>query len=298
MALVRQHSTLITVEDADVSIDAEAAAGLPSQKGSIELAVIGFANFMSGSYQQLSSDVQDITSTVSINSAQVKKASFALLTEAPSDAGITFTSYGKAVKNTGDKLVIQSKSALNKDNNNTAISVVNPAQDWFANLRVWAGTDTNIIHNGSNVKNGQGIGAVLVQAAGAALFKSLGKNAAINNENSVESKQSKLSSDIANAIQESAKDYTDSAMFKRYLDSGRYYDDNADVGSSHAYNFNNANLDFVVQLQGSLSDSSTNAALSATAITRILGNSDNTKVLSNSTYKMNIFVRLQQRDDL
>ena len=87
-------------------------------------------------------------------------------------------------------------------------------------------------------------------------------------------------------------------MFKRYLDSGRYYDDNADVGSSHAYNFNNANLDFVVQLQGSLSDSSTNAALSAAAITRILGNSDNTKVLSNSTYKMNIFVRLQQRDDL
>jgi hypothetical protein len=145
MSLLRQHGTLITVENANAVIDAEAAGGLPSNEGaSIDLAVIGFANFMSGTYQQNTSDPQDITSTVSINSDQIEKASFALLTALPTDSGAGFSTYGEDVKNTGDKLVIQDKSAINSDDNSAAVTVVNSAHDWFANLRVWQGTDSNV----------------------------------------------------------------------------------------------------------------------------------------------------------
>ena len=299
MSLLRQHGTLITVENANALIDAEAASGLPENEGaSIDLAVIGFANFMSGSYQQLTSNVQDITSTVTIDSNKIRDASFALLTNLPTDSGATFSTYGGDVKGTGGKLVIQDKTGLMKDENN-GVSVISPSHDWFANLRVWAGNNTNVV-NGGNVKKSQGIGAVLVQAAGAALFKSLGKNAAINNENSIEGKQSKLSNDLTNAIQENANNYSESTMFKRYLDSGRYYDDNADVGSSHNYNFKNANLDFVVQLQGTLSDSSKANSLTNDVVNRVLGTpgDDHKVALADKSYKMNILVRLQQRDDL
>lgn len=298
MALVRKHATLITVSGADAEIDLEAASQLPGEGEGIDLAVIGFANFMSGSYQQLTSDVHDITSTVNINANQVRNASFALLTTLPSDSAANFSTYGDSVKDTGSKLVIQDKSALNKDDNSGTVSVFTEAHDWFANLRVWAGDNNNVIDSNGNVRNGQGIGAVLVQAAGAALFKSLGKNAAINNENTIESKQSKLANDLGNAIRESTSNYTESTMFKRYLDSGRYYHDNADVGSTQTYNFENANIDFVVQLQGTLSD--TDDTLNNAIISRALGTSLSDHKVVNDTfnYKLNIFVRLQQRDDL
>ncbi len=299
MALLRQHSTRIDITNGHVDIDAEAAAGLPIEGGSIELGVIGFANFMSGTYQQNSSDVTDITSTVTINSDQVKKASFALLTSLPSDSGASFSSYGNTVKATGSKLVINSASALNKDDDSGTVTVLTSVGAWFPNLRLWQGNLQNVL-DGINVKKSQGIGAVLVQAAGAALFKSLGKNAAINNDTVVEGKQSNLASAIDTAISENAQDYTNSTMFKRYLDSGRYADDNADVGAAQAYNFKNANLDFVVQLSGTLSDSSNNATLTNAVVNRVLGTSgtDHKVALSDKSYKMNIFVRLQQRDDL
>lgn len=296
MSLLRQHGTLITV-DANAVIDTEAASGLPSnERAAIDLAVIGFANFMSGTYQQNTSDPQDITSTVSINTEQVKKASFALLTALPSDSGAGFSTYGGDVKDTGDKLVIQGRATLITDDDESTATVTSSSA-WFANLRVWQG-DINNVTNGTNIKHSQGIGAVLVQAAGAALFKSLGKNAAINNENSIEGKQSKLSNDLTNAIQENTSNYSESTMFKRYLDSGRYYDDNADINVSQNYNFKNANLDFVVQLQGTLSDS--DDVLSNAIVTRVLGTpgTDHKVALANKEYKMNIFVRLQQRDDL
>ncbi len=298
MALVRKHGTLITVQGASAQIDLEAAGQLPAEGDSIDLAVIGFANFMSGNYQQLTSNVQDITSTVNINAEQVKKASFALLTTLPSDSAATFSPYGNSVKLTGNKLVIQDKSALIKDDNSGAVSVVTETHDWFANLSVWAGDNDNVIDINGNVRNGQGIGAVLVQAAGAALFKSLGKNAAINNENSIETKQGKLANDLGNAIRESSNNYTQSTMFKRYLDSGRYYHDNADVGSSQAYNFHNANIDFVVQLQGTLSDR--DDTLNNVILSRALGTSlsDHKVATTTFNYKLNIFVRLQQRDEL
>jgi hypothetical protein len=301
MSLIRQHATRIDITGGDVSFDFESASGLPStEKDSIELAVIGFANFMSGNYQQLTSNVQDITSTVIIDDAKVKNATFALLTSIPSDVGANFSSYGNVVSGTGDKLVIQNKSAILNKVNGSGVTVLSAVHDFFGNLDVWNGTLSNVV-NGTNVKPNQGLGAVLVQASGAALFKSLGKNASIDNDNTVEGKQSNLAAAINTAITETNSNYSNSIMFKRYLDSGRYYDDNADVGASHAYNFSNAFVDFVVQLSGTLSDSTAGgAAISGADINRILGTSgtDHKVVINTKKYKMNILVRLQQRDEL
>jgi hypothetical protein len=299
MSLIRQHATRIDITGGDVSFDVNAVSGLPTEKDSIELAVIGFANFMSGTYQQSTSNVQDITSTVTINSSKVQHATFALLTSIPSDVGANFSSYGNVVSGTGDKLVIQDKSAILNKVNGTAVTVLNASHDFFGNLRVWDGTIGNVV-SGTNVKPNQGLGSVLVQAAGAALFKSLGKNAAIDNDETVEGKQSNLATAIDSAITETAANYATSTMFKRYLDSGRYYDDNAGVNASQAYNFKNAYVDFVVQLSGTLSDSTVNGpAIASADVNRILGTSGTDhKVAANQNYKMNILIRLQQRDDL
>jgi hypothetical protein len=302
MSLIRQHATRIDITNGHVSFDAAVASGLPGEKESIDLAVIGFANFMSGTYQQLTSDVQDITSTVTIDDAKVKNATFALLTAIPADVGAAnFSSYGTTVSGTGSKLVIQAKTSVyNKasGSNQAGVQVLGASHAFFGNLDVWAGTLANV-SDVSGVKQNQGLGSVLVQAAGAALFKSLGKNASIDNDDTVEGKQANLATAIDTAMTETAATYSTSTMFKRYLDSGRYYDDNADVGSSHAYNFKNANLDFIVQLSGTLSDSSGDTITNA-VVNRILGTTltDHKVALADKSYKMNILVRLQHRDDV
>ena len=135
MALLRQHGSVIAVSGGNVKIDAEVAGGLPAnEKVKIELGVIGFANFLSGNYQQKTTDVNDVVSTVTVDSAKVKNATFSLLTTLPADSGATFSTYGDAVKATGSKLVIQNKSAI-LDSNGSGTTVLSSAAPFFGNLR-------------------------------------------------------------------------------------------------------------------------------------------------------------------
>lgn len=297
IALTQSHSSVIYVNNANISFDAEVAGGLPTtgETDEVDLAVIGFADFVSGSYQQLTSAPNDITSTVTVNTTDLKNATFKLLTAAPTGATFTFSTLGDAIKDTEEGLVIQDASAIKPAGK---AAVTKGAGAWFANLRTWAGDLSNVV-DGSNVHESQGMGAVLVQAAGAALFGRLGKNAAISNDASIEGKQAGLASAIAATISESAgTNYKDSKMFKRYLDSGRYEADNVDVNASVDYNLDAANFDYIVQLQGSVADSS--EALTAGVINRVLGviGGGHHKVQTDLTYKMNIFMRIQQDDEL
>lgn len=293
-----QTSSVIAIENGNVQFDPDTTAGLPAnERSSVELAVIGFSNFISGTYIQDSSDVTNVKSTLTINSGQVLRTSFALLNSLPSDSGASFVDYGTTVTGTGGELVITGKSALNKDDDTGAVTVTNGASRWFANLRVWQGDDTNVL-DGTNVKKSQGMGAVLVQAAGAALFKSLGKTAAINNDNNVEGRGRILANKITNELQETDASYTDSTFFKRYLDSGRYAEDNGDTDGTVTYNLKNANFDFMVKLTGTVSDPED--TVNSTLLQRVLGVSgtDHKVAEANALYTMNIFMRLQQRDDL
>lgn len=296
IALTQAHGSVIYVNNANISFDAEVASGLPTdESGEVDLAVIGFADFVSGSYQQKTSAPNDITSTVSVVTDDLKNATFKLLTAAPTGATFSFSTIGDAIKDTEEGLVIQDASAIKPVGKD---AVTKGSGAWFANLRTWAGTLSNVV-DGANVLESQGMGAVLVQAAGAALFGRLGKNAAISNDSSIEAKQSALATAIAGTISETAgTNYNDSKMFKRYLDSGRYEADNVDVNASVDYNLDAANFDYIVQLQGSVADE--DDVLTAAVVNRVLGTigDGHHKVQTDLTYKMNIFMRIQQDDEL
>lgn len=293
----QQHDALINVTSADVSFDPTVTGGLPTnEKAAIDLAVLGFSDFVSGTYQQNSADVQDILSQVTVNNTDLRETTFHLLTSAPAASGIGFSTVGDLIKSTGAGLVVSSATSI-KPAGKSAVSLVESGA-WFVNLKTWNGNSANVLSSGA-VNEKQGMGAVLIQAASAALFAKLGKNAAVNNEDTVEGKQKKLANDIEATIVEAATtNYKNSKMFRRYLDSGRYDADGGDVNSAVPYDLDKANFDYIVQLQGSVSDS--DGTLTPAIVNRVLGtiNDNKHQVKKNLSYKMNVFMRIQQRDAL
>ena len=68
-----QSSSVIAIDNGNVQFDPDTTAGLPTnERASVELAVIGFSNFISGTYVQDSSDVTNVKSTLTVNSDQIK----------------------------------------------------------------------------------------------------------------------------------------------------------------------------------------------------------------------------------
>lgn len=285
MSIVFNHSSLITV-DGNATIDITPASGLPQSH--CDLAVVGIGNFASGDYTQKSADVNDIVSNFSLSTSAITGAGFYLATP---PAGVTLTTFGNAVHNSSDNLEI--KSRKNLGNHNTGSD-----RDWFGNLQTMNGNRA-IVSTATALKSGGAngsAGAVLVQAAASALFKQLGKHAALNNDKAVSARQGKMANDMANAWVESSTNYTDSEIFQRYLDSGRYADDAADVNTVINYNLTSTSYDFIVQLSGNVTDSG-NDTLN---IVKILGDeaTGETKVDSNGAYKFNVYMRLQHETDV
>jgi hypothetical protein len=302
-SLVFHHDTLITV-DAPASIDAEVAVDLPAESAAVDIAVEGFANWISGDYVQNTSDINDIKSNLSVNKLTLKTAAFALMTDiAHTDA--SFSTYGDVIKTKGSGLVIDSSKGVTsmlKNDGVTSVSLTAAAASWFVNLRAWAGTDSNV-YSGTALKHDKStLGSVLVQTAGAALFQKLGRNAALKNDTDIHAKESKLANDISNALTETANNYTDSKFFKRYLDSGRYDDDSSrDTGNGPVtYALDNANFDFMIQVGGTVSDADADSLTDAGVLTRILGDRSTGEHMVNAdaTYTMNLFLRMRQKNNL
>lgn len=288
MSLTFNYASLIKV-DGNATIDITAATDLPQTH--CDLAVVGIGNFASGSYIQKSTDVEDIVSNFTLNADEIKGAGFYLL-QSGLPSGLTLSSYGNDVHGTSDKLEIKGRPMLGEHN-------TGDDRQWFANLQTLKSNRANVSEI-NKLKSGlahAGAGPVLVQAASAALFKSFGKHAAINNDKTINGKQTKLSTDMSAAWEEDSANYTDSKIFKRYLDSGRYADDNvADVNTAVPYNVTSTTFDFIVQLEGNVSDNSGDDL----DLVRILGNSTagETKVKSNGSYKFNVFMRLEHQTDV
>lgn len=284
MALVFNYGSLITV-DGNAVIDVDLAGTLPQSH--CDLAVVGIGNFASGNYTQKSGNVNDIVSNFTLSSTAIVNAGFYLTTP----TSVSLTNFGTAVHATSDNLEITSKTHLG--NHHTGSN-----RDWFGNLQTMQGNKSNI-STGTKLKaggNNGSAGAVLVQAAAAALFKKLGKHAALKNDKTISQKHSKMSSDMSNAWAESSADYNESQIFKRYLESGRYGDDGADVNTVVNYNLTSTSYDFIVQLSGNVSDPNSDAL----DINRILGNklADETKVANDGSYKFNVYMRLQHETDV
>ena len=303
--IVFQHDTLITV-DAPASIDAEVAVDLPAESAAVDIAVEGFANWISGDYVQNTGDINDIKSNLTVNRSRLKTAAFSLMTDI-SHTTASFSSYGDVIKTKGSGLVIDSSKGVTsmlKSDGVTSVSLTDAAASWFVNLRAWAGVDTNVYDSANNaIKHDKStLGSVLVQTAGAALFQKLGRNAALKNDTDIHAKESKLANDISNALTESSANYSDTKFFKRYLDSGRYDDDSSrDTGNGPVtYALDNANFDFMIQVGGTVSDSDGDSLTDAGVIARILGSKNDGEhmVNDNASYTMNLFLRMRQKNNL
>ena len=64
-SLVFAHNAVLTV-DGDTTIDTSAVSALPAIKDTVDIAVEGFANWISGDYKQKSSATNDIQSNVTV----------------------------------------------------------------------------------------------------------------------------------------------------------------------------------------------------------------------------------------
>jgi hypothetical protein len=302
--IVFQHDTLITV-DAPASIDAEVAVDLPAESAAVDIAVEGFANWISGDYVQNTGDINDIKSNLTVNKSTLKTAAFSLMTDIDHTTA-SFSTYGNIIKTKGSGLVIDSSKGVTsmlKNDGVTSVALTDAAASWFVNLRAWAGVDSNV-YSGTALKHDKcSLGSVLVQTAGAALFQKLGRNAALKNDTDIHAKENKLANDISNALTESSANYSATKFFKRYLDSGRYDDDaSRDTGNGPvSYALDNANFDFMIQVGGTVSDSDGDSLTDAGVLARILGNRATGEHMVNeadASYTMNLFLRMRQKNNL
>lgn len=250
----------------------------------VDLAVVGVGNLVSGNFVQKSTNVDDISSNFNFTAAAILNTGFYLSPSRPNH--ITLSDFGACVQNTGDNLKITGRDKYgNYDTGDN--------QKWFVNLNTWAGTDTNVATSDTVNKGKSGPGAVLVQAAAAALFKALGKNAAINNDKTIGAKEQDLAKSLCNAWTESNANYNSSHIFKRYLGSGRYADHNSneeDINTVVNYNLTNTKYDFIVQLKGNVKDSSDDTI----NFSSVLGTPEtDTKVDATGGYTFNIYMSLE-----
>ena len=310
MTLRYRLENLITIDNVNGNVSFDAVGSLPSEVNRIDIAVEGFANFISGNYIQSSSNVDNYISSVSIDKTAVQKAAYRLVesnssTRLPNSGGMAFTTYGDSIRTQGSRLVAKAINGLHGSGTSSLSEVGN----YFADLEGYNGALASVVttntDTGSRKLNFQegGLGPVLLQTVSAALFKSLGKTAAIVNDQSIADKEDELSNSIKGAWNETNASLSDTLYLPRYIDSGRFYGDAVvNTGTKVDYNFNDATFDFIVQLKGSLSDSGGDPVpINSTTISRVFGTTgSDTKVNGddNGSYTMNMYIRLHQVDEL
>jgi hypothetical protein len=281
------HGALINL-GANVGLDFEPESALPQQE--CDLSVEGIGNFASGNYTQLTGDVNDITSNFELSISGIEDCGFYL--KDPTGTGVSLSNYGSVVHATSDNLEIKAKKSYG--NVNTATD-----REWFANLQTMNGLRSNV-SDATKLNAGKanaGPGAVLVQAAAAALFKQLGKHAALNNDKEIQAKQTPLATSMSSAFAEVGVNYSDSKVFKRYLESGRYAADGPDVNTVVNYDVTSTVYDFIVQLSGNVNDADSDDV--SAAVSTMLGVSGtDTKVDANGAYKFNVYMRLNHQSAL
>ena len=281
-SIVFSYGELITLDNLNAQLNVEPATTLPQAQ--VDMAVVGIADFLSGNYTQKSADVNDIVSNFTLDASAIEGAGFYLQTGDLPD--LSLTSFGTAVHATSDNLAIKGKA-------NYGTHHTGSDRKWFANLQTFAGVKSNVSDSNSLLvgKDKAGIGAVLVQSASAALFKKLGKHAALANDTTIQSKQTELATSLKAGWDEVANSYDNSTIFKRYLESGRYADDGADVNATVDYNVSGMKFDFIVQLKGNVDDKDGETL----DISTILGDSSETKVDSSGNYTFNVYMRLEHQ---
>ena len=312
MALSYNITSTLNITNADANINALSAETVSSD--AYEMAFVGVANFLSGNYIQNSADVNDVKSNIAVSAAALNNAHFFYVSNVDTDNSQSYpgggeSAYGAAITQTGT--IFGSAAVTNvADASNSAVTVSSMAafgNEYIAMTNIRAGSGETVV-NSTNEKllAGQSsAGDALFQAVSAALFKKLGKNAALlNDTDMVADLNTKFRTALSGAMAESTKVYADSKFFKRYLESGRYQADSADLdlGADVAYDLNNTLVNMVINISGHVRDidNGPNLSTNTDAINQIFGTSGTDHLInvgdSSGTvgqYSINVFVSLR-----
>jgi hypothetical protein len=304
MSLSYNITDLLTISDANANINALPAETVNAD--AYDMAFFGVANFLSGNYIQNSSAVNDIKSNISVSADALNNAHFFYVSNVDTDNSESYpgggeSAYGVNIAQTGT--IFGSAAVENvADSNNAAVTVASVktfGNEFIAMSSIAAGGGETVVNStDKKMLAGQSsVGDGLFQSVSAALFKKLGKNAALLNDSYLETDlNTKLHTALNNNISESSKDYANSKYFKRYLESGRYQNDSGDLSSDVSYNLNDTIVNMVVSISGHVNDADGGPDLSSNtdAINQIFGTSGTDHLIAdNGVYTIKAFISLR-----
>lgn len=305
MALVYNCGTNLTLNNVDATMNAESAGTISA--GDVELSFAGVGNFLQGNYIQKSDDVQNIESHVKTIQAGFGRMRLFLLSN--TNKGADESAYGTSLKSAGFVTEfgaaavnrIETEDVLN-DGNINVNSVIDSSLGSVIALPNY--DESAPITSKRLLKDMASLGDGLVNAVGAALFKKVGKNAALINENSMRTAiNNNFHTSLGAVMNESGKDYANSQYFKRYLASGRYATSGSqDINTAQDYVMNNTVVKCKLSMLGTVRDADSSIDLSTSSnIDTVFGSGgshtasgDPTHLInSTGTYKINVYLELR-----
>jgi len=309
-------TSVLAITDADASVNALPAETMDSS--AYDMAFVGFANFLSGNYIQNSATVNDIKSNIAVSDGALNNAHFFYVADVSGVGTDVYpgggeSTYGAAITQTGTLFGSSAVSnvQLADDSIATLASVVPFGNEFIAMTDISAGTGDDVVISATETlaKGGSSVGDGLLQSVNAALFKKLGKSAALLNDSDlVTSLNTKLYSALSGNMDETSATYSDSKFMKRYVESGRYQDDGADLNADIDYNLNNVLVNMIVTIKGSVVDTDAGSdgpdlSSNSDAINQIFGTVDTDHLIdtvgagTNTVGDYTITVMISLRND-
>lgn len=249
--LTYEITTELGMYDVNANLDAQGAA---SPTHTVELAFTGVGNFLIGNYKQSNADIQEIVSNVHTVAAGFGRMRTFLIS---GPSGPTLSAYGNELETRGYETQFGTgavTSITDENDVNVALtSVLASGHTGFIPLPNFAAS--NPISNQVLAKNKCSLGDGLVNAISAALFKKVGKNAALMNENAIiTSINDKMANSLGNEMNETSADYANSKYFRRYLQSGRYAGSDGEINQLVNYTMNNTLVKCKLNIYGLVQD--------------------------------------------
>lgn len=291
--------SILQISANDATIDATSSQTV--NQTAYDAAFYFSGNFLSGNFIQNTSDINSIRSNLLLDQDKFNDSHAFLIDSAAVDGSGGRSTYGTAAAAQKALRV----TATSFDNMTVGVSDVNI--DTYVHIN---GADAipmisqaGALPTGALANTDTGVGEALLNAVSQALFKKMGKNAALNNDTDIKNDlQGKLYNVINSAVSESNVTYSASKYFKRYLDSGRYLtDSNLNVNEIKPYLVNDTVIHALVNISGSVTDSDGPVLSDQTVSRRIFGNEAATPAetqVTNGQYTTHILVALRQDDRL
>jgi hypothetical protein len=308
MPLSYNITSVLSISNANANVNALSPETTATD--AYEMAFVGVANFLSGNYIQNSAAVNDIKSNVAVSATALNNAHFFYVSNVDTDNSASYpgggeSAYGNNIAQTGTIFGSAAVNSVAMSNNDAVVigDFADFGNEYIAMTSIAAGSGDTVVDSGDKklLAGQSSVGDGLLQAVSAALFKKLGKNAALLNDSDlITDLNTKFHTALQTEMVESAKAYGDSKMFKRYLETGRYQNDGGDLNSDIAYNLNDTVVNMVINISGHVNDADGGPDLSANtdAINQIFGTvgTDHKISVTSGTegiYDIKVFVQLK-----